>query len=349
MEIVSRFKNYTVDFVDSLAYLWDLAELEETFFVIDAQVYELYQSSLPKLSMEKLYLVNAVEDKKNINTVLDICEKMTAMKSKRNTQLISIGGGIVQDITGFVASSLYRGIKWTFYPSTLLAACDSCIGGKSSLNYKGFKNLLGSFYPPDEIFIYPEFFHTLTSRDYCSGLGEVVKFNVIAGEDGLDRIEQDIDAILKHDYTKLAEYVHSSLAFKKKFIEEDEFDRGVRILLNFAHTFGHALETVSDYAVPHGSAVAMGMMIANDISVQRGLLQDEYANRIRNVCKKILVNIQVKAEWADVENLVRAIRKDKKQTGTSINAVLLQDEVGLSVFKDITVDEIEQAVRRIIC
>ena len=161
MEIVSRFKNYTVDFVDSLAYLWDLAELEETFFVIDAQVYELYQSSLPKLSPEKLYLVNAVEDKKNINTVLDICEKMTAMKSKRNTQLISIGGGIVQDITGFVASSLYRGIKWTFYPSTLLAACDSCIGGKSSLNYKGFKNLLGSFYPPDEIFIYPEFFHTL--------------------------------------------------------------------------------------------------------------------------------------------------------------------------------------------
>ena len=292
--------------------------------------------------------MNAVEDKKNINTVLDICEKMTAMKSKRNTQLISIGGGIVQDITGFVASSLYRGIKWTFYPSTLLAACDSCIGGKSSLNYKGFKDLLGSFYPPDEIFIYPEFFHTLTPRDYCSGLGEVVKFNVVAGEDGLDRIEQDIDAILKHDYTKLVEYVYSSLAFKKKFIEADEFDRGVRILLNFAHTFGHALETVSDYAIPHGSAVAIGMMIANDISVQRGYLQEPYAKRIRNVCKKILTNIEVNSEWTDIERLLAAIRKDKKQTSESINAVLIRDNLELAVFKDIQEKEIQKAVEKIL-
>ena len=128
---------------------------------------------------------------------------MTTMAAKRNTHLVSVGGGIVQDITGFVANCLYRGIKWTFYPSTLLAACDSCIGGKSSLNYKGFKNLLGSFYPPDEIYIYPQFFHTLSDRDYCSGLGEVVKFNVIAGEEKFVKLENEIYDILNYDYKKL--------------------------------------------------------------------------------------------------------------------------------------------------
>lgn len=348
MEIISRFKTYSVEFVDTLQKLHVLAGQKETFFVFDAKVYVLYKDSFPQLPAEKLYLLDAVEQKKNMDTVLDICEKMTAMAAKRNTHLVSVGGGIVQDITGFVANSLYRGIKWTFYPSTLLAACDSCIGGKSSLNYKGFKNLLGSFYPPDEILIYPEFFRTLTARDYCSGLGEVVKFNVIAGKDGLAKIEKDIDCILEHDYEKLSEYVHSSLLFKKKFIEEDEFDRGVRILLNFAHTFGHALETVSDYAVPHGSAVAIGMMIANDISVQRGYLQESYTERIRNVCKKILTNIEVKSEWTDIDRLLAAIRKDKKQTSESINAVLILDNLELAVFKDIKEKEIQKAVEKIL-
>lgn len=348
MEIVSRFKHYEVNFVDNLDTLHFLARQKETFFVFDAKVYALYKNALPVLSADKLYLVDAVETKKNIDTVLEICEKMTAMAAKRNTHLVSVGGGIVQDITGFVANCLYRGIRWTFYPSTLLAACDSCIGGKSSLNYKGFKNLLGSFYPPDEILIYADFFRTLTDRDYCSGLGEVVKFNVIAGKDGLEKIERDIDDILQHDYKKLSEYVHSSLAFKKRFIEEDEFDKGIRILLNFAHTFGHALESISDYAVPHGSAVAIGMMIANDISVQRSLLRVDYAERIKKICGKILTNVDIKSEWLNFDNYIAAIRKDKKQTDNSINAVLIRDNLELAVYKDIQVLEIQKALQNIL-
>lgn len=157
--------------MSSLREIADLAEKPECFFVPDRNAYDLYKQELPDFSVERLFLADADETKKNIETVLAICEQMTAMPSKRNTHLVFIGGGIIQDLTGFVATSLYRGIRWTFYPSTLLAACDSCIGGKSSLNYKGFKNLLGSFYPPDVIRIYPQFFHTLTPRDYCAGLG----------------------------------------------------------------------------------------------------------------------------------------------------------------------------------
>lgn len=347
MEIKSRFKTYTVNFVENLAGIHSLAKSQEIFFVFDAHVYELYKSELPKIPTDRLYLLEALESNKNMSTVLDICEQMTTMTAKRNTHLVSVGGGIVQDITGFVANCLYRGIKWTFYPSTLLAACDSCIGGKSSLNYKGFKNLLGSFYPPDEIYIYPQFFSTLSNKDYCSGLGEVVKFNVIAGGSRFDHLEQDIDDILMHDYKKLVSYVHTSLEFKKNFIEEDEFDRGIRILLNFAHTFGHALESVSSYAVPHGSAVAIGMMIANNISFQRGFLEKEYTNRIAHVCKKILGNIVIKSDWMNIDDWIAAIRKDKKQTSESINAVLIKKDKKLALFKDIEKNEIEKAIKMI--
>lgn len=347
MEIKSRFKTYTVNFVENLAVIHSLAESQETFFVFDAHVYELYKSELPKIPTDRLYLLEALESNKNMPTVLNICEQMTTMAAKRNTHLVSVGGGIVQDITGFVANCLYRGIKWTFYPSTLLAACDSCIGGKSSLNYKGFKNLLGSFYPPDEIYIYPQFFSTLSNKDYCSGLGEVVKFNVIAGGSRFDHLEQDIDDILMHDYKKLLSYVHTSLEFKKDFIEEDEFDRGIRILLNFAHTFGHALESVSSYAVPHGSAVAIGMMIANNISFQRGFLDKEYTNRIAHVCKKILGNIVIKSDWMNINDWIAAIHKDKKQTSESINAVLIKKDKTLAIFKDIEKNEIEKAIKMI--
>ena len=347
MEIKSRFKTYSVDFVSSLKEIGDLAEKPECFFVLDRNVYDLYKQELPDFSAERLFLADADENKKNIETVLAICEQMTAMPSKRNTHLVSIGGGIIQDLTGFVATSLYRGIRWTFYPSTLLAACDSCIGGKSSLNYKGFKNLLGSFYPPDVIRIYPQFFHTLTPRDYCSGLGEVVKFNVIAGEGGIEKIERDLDDILAHDYEKLTGYIRTSLNFKKTFIEEDEFDRGVRILLNFAHTFGHAFEVSSNYAIPHGSAVALGMMAANYVSVERGFIAKAYADRIEAVCKKILTNIQLEAEWFDEKIILRAIRKDKKQTNKDITAVFIQKDHSLGVYRDVKPEEIMQAVRHI--
>lgn len=348
MSIKSKFKNYNVQFVNDLESVIVLAKCKETFFVIDKIVYNLYKNQLPQFPKERLYLLDALESKKNMCTVLEICELMTNMRAKRNTHLVSIGGGITQDITGFVASSLYRGIKWTFYPTTLLAACDSCIGGKSSLNYKGFKNLLGSFYPPDEILIYPQVFKTLTSKDYCSGLGEVVKFSVIAGQDGINKIETDIEYILEHNYVKLVEYIKTSLKFKKWFIEKDEFDKDERILLNFAHTFGHAYEAVSNYEIPHGSAVVLGMITANNLSLQRGYITKEYAERIGKVCKKILHDININIDWFELDIIIKAIRKDKKQTDESITAILLDKDCTLKIFKNIKIDEIEKSVEKLI-
>jgi 3-dehydroquinate synthase len=261
---------------------------------------------------DRLCILEAFEPNKNIDTVLMLCEKMTQLSSKRNTVLISIGGGIVQDITGFVANVLYRGIKWIYIPTTLLAMCDSCIGGKSSLNFKEYKNLLGSFYPPDKIIVCLDFLKTLSIVDYYSGLGEVVKFNILAGIQGLTRIESKIDDLLNRGSKELSEFIHTSLQFKKEFIEKDEFDKGERIFLNFAHTFGHAFETTSSYQIPHGTAVVLGMITANYISLQRKMLDKVILVKIENLCKKIL-SITIKKSCLKFPLLLMRLKKIKNK------------------------------------
>lgn len=343
MIIKSSTKNYCVNIYTNLEQVKKVSVDESTFIVIDKKLFELYKNVFPDIPSGKVYVLDAVEEKKTIDTALEICEMMTGLPAKRNARLVSFGGGIVQDITGFVANILYRGINWVFYPTTLLAACDSCIGGKTSLNYKKFKNLLGTFYPPDEVNICTPFFNTLSERDFQSGLGEVVKFNVMFGESGITRMEKNIDLLLDRNDDKIKEFVESSLAFKKDFIEKDEFDRGVRIKLNFAHTFGHAFETISNYAIPHGTAVAMGTIVANRISYTRGWLTEDKVMRIEKVLLKI-IHIDKKMELLNMDAIVAAIHKDKKQIGTELTAVLMKGEMELEIVHDVAVTEIEKAV-----
>ncbi len=342
MIIHSRLKDYEIITEDKLEFLSELS-IENVQFVMDKNVYSLYKQYFRNIPGNRLVLIEAAEENKVIETALSICEGMTDIPAKRNIHLISIGGGIVQDITGFVANILYRGIRWTFIPTTLLAACDSCIGGKTSLNYRKFKNLLGTFYPPDKIYICTKFFKTLSERDYKSGLGEVVKFNIMAGEDGLKNIEKSIESLLRKEDTTIQHFVNSSLAYKKKFIEIDEFDRGERVKLNFAHTFGHAVEVVSDYAIPHGTAVAIGMIMADRLSVKRGLLNEYTVKRSEEILMKI-IDIDIAALDADMAIMLNAIRKDKKQTNNAMTAVL-RTEYDLKIVKDMTDEEVEYAIR----
>lgn len=344
MIIKSSTKDYQVNIYNNFDKAKSIEVDKNTFVVIDKILYGLYEKELfSGIPEDQLYIIEAIEENKTIETALAICEIMTNIPAKRNAKLISFGGGIVQDVTGFVANILYRGIHWTFYPTTLLAACDSCIGGKTSLNYKSFKNLLGTFYPPDEINICMPFFKTLSERDFQSGLGEVVKFNVMFGEQGIVNMENNIDALLRREDDKLEEFVESSLAFKKDFIEEDEFDRGVRIHLNFAHTFGHAFETMSHYAIPHGTAVAMGTIVANRISLSRGWLTEDKVFRVEQILWKI-IHIDAKHIQVDMDEVISAIHKDKKQVGKELTAVLMKDDMKLQIVHDVKRDEIEEAI-----
>lgn len=346
MIIKSNIKDYEVFFEKDKNFIEDLASKENTQYVIDQKVYTLYMNLFSNIPKDRLIIIEATEEKKVLDTALDICEKITEIPAKRNATLVSIGGGIIQDITGFVANIIYRGIKWIFIPTTLLAACDSCIGGKTSLNYKKYKNLLGTFFPPNEIHIFPEFFKTLTEKDYKSGLGEVVKFNIMSGIEGLDSIENYIDVLLQRDEKIIIQFVENSLFFKKKFIELDEFDRGERIKLNFAHTFGHAIEVVTKYEIPHGTAVAIGMIMANYISYNRGYISETIINRSEKVLLKV-ITIDVNLLIKPLELYIDAIRKDKKQINESLTAVLITKYSSygeLSVMHDITIAEIDAAI-----
>ena len=347
MIIHSRLKDYKVIIETDIEFLRNLDKSANTEYVLDEKVYWLYQKYLDWIPQERLILIEATEQNKIVDTALDICEKMTEIPAKRNAQLISIGGGIIQDITGFVANILYRGISWIFIPTTLLASCDSCIGGKTSLNYKKYKNLLGTFYPPDEIHICSSFFNTLTERDYKSGLGEVIKFNIMSGREGLQNIENNINTLLAREEIVVNRFIKTSLQYKKSFIETDEFDRGERIKLNFAHTFGHAIEVITEYNIPHGTSVAIGMIMANFISVKRGILQSEIAQASENVLLKV-IDINISDLDVEVGRFINAMRKDKKQTSTALTAVLMQNDginnVALKIVHDIDVKEVACAV-----
>lgn len=344
MIIHSKFKDYSVVIENDFSFLDRYFETEYVQYVIDEKVFNLYKTKL-NIPSEKLILIKATEENKVIDTALSICESMTKLSAKRNVVLISMGGGIVQDITGFVANILYRGIKWIFVPTTLLAACDSCIGGKTSLNYKTYKNLLGTFYPPDVIHICPQFFNTLSESDFKSGMGEVLKFNIMAGVNGLAKISDDLTALLDKNPDKINEYVIKSLEYKKQFIEIDEFDKGERIKLNFAHTFGHAIEVVSHYLIPHGTAVAIGMIMANAVSLKRGLLPDTFVKDCEKILLKI-IQVDISLLSAPLSDIINAIKKDKKQVGDCMTAVLMagqSSDFELILIHDMTEAEVSYA------
>ena len=346
MKVKSNIRAYDVIIESGYDFFYELAKTKNSIYVIDKNIYELYSELFYGFNKDRTIVIEATEQNKVFETVLSICEKLTEIPAKRNAYLISIGGGIIQDITGFVANITYRGIHWIFVPTTLLAACDSCIGGKNSLNYKKYKNLLGTFFPPEEIHIASGFFGTLSERDFKSGLGEVVKFNIMAGSEGLNNIENNIDRLLNREPDVVNDFVETSLGFKKKFIEIDEFDQGERIKLNFAHTFGHAIEVISEYVIPHGTAVAIGMIMANSISKRRHLLSDDIAARSEQVLLKV-IDIDINHLEKPIDDYLSAMRKDKKQTDSSLTAVLMEQEdhtTKLEVVHDITVEEVSYAI-----
>jgi 3-dehydroquinate synthase len=225
--------------------------------------------------------------------------------------LVAVGGGITQDIACFIATTFMRGIKWTFIPTTLLAQADSCIGSKSSINFGKYKNLLGSFTPPNEIYVCDKFLNSLEDKDFKSGIGEIIKLLLINRE-----------LVTPTEITRenISEYVYRAMMVKKRYIEEDEFDKGIRNILNYGHCFGHGIESATNFAIPHGIAITMGMNIANKLALDEGLItQDRYDDMHRTLFpvyeKYSRIQINTKEVFA-------AMTKDKKNTGSKINLIL---------------------------
>ena len=322
MIIKSNIHNYQVKFVDDLTFFQDLKQSNNAVFVCDSGIHTMYPQLLSDVDRERLLLIDAIEQNKTLEQVQAVYRFLTPLPEKKKMHLVSIGGGIIQDITGFVAQTLYRGVPWTFVPTTFLAQADSCVGSKTSLNFESFKNILGGFYPPNTIYLCPIFLDSFPETDYCSGIGEVIKFLLLD-----DRSTPDIDAIAElisdlYQRKNRLKAIQASLSVKQAYIAEDEFDQGKRNLFNYGHCFGHALESTSRYSVPHGLAVVVGMMVANAVALNRELISERLYSQLNQRLFLPTLPIRFKPEYFDRNQIIEALKNDKKRVGKGLTMII---------------------------
>jgi 3-dehydroquinate synthase len=320
LSIKSSIRDYKVFFQQSLIKCLNNELHADDVIIIDENVFNNLQSEVQKyITKGKHIFINATEEQKSYTALSPIIENVISNQFRRGNRLIAFGGGITQDITAFIASILYRGVEWIFFPTTLLAQADSCIGGKTSINIGKFKNQLGNFYPPTKIYIIPEFVKTLPELDFKSGMGEMLHFYLVSGKKDFEYYQDRYNRAFT-DEKILLELVKRNLEIKKGFIERDEFDKGERLLLNYGHSFGHAIESLTNYEIPHGIAVSYGMDMANFISVKLGFIEHDVRQAIRTQLEKIWEGTCINE--LDASDFEKALSRDKKNIGNTYQLIL---------------------------
>lgn len=318
--VKSRIHDYTVQFIpDTQKSLREQLQ-EGDCIIIDTTVRELYQNELADiLATQKNIVITASEKQKSYEELIPVIKELIDGGFRKNHRLVAVGGGITQDVTAFISSILYRGVSWLFYPTTLLAQGDSCIGSKTSINFAEYKNQIGGFYPPNQIFINPAFLDTLPHAELQSGLGEMCHYFIVAGEDDFERFKREYPLALK-DKKILSGIIARSLEIKKGYAERDEFDKKERQVFNYGHSFGHAIESLTGYKIPHGIAVSFGMDMSNSLSVKFGLIPESVRKNIRELLEKIWAGYDISD--LSIEKLKVALSKDKKNVGAKLGLIL---------------------------
>jgi len=268
--------------------------------------------------------LEATEDHKTLGGVQGLIEALRDRGVTRGDVLVALGGGIVQDVATAVASLYMRGLPWSYAPTTLLAMADSCIGGKSSLNVGPYKNLAGNFHPPQVVVIDPAFIDTLPAEDRAGGLCEAMKISFCRGPEAFATYLELQAAFAEEPVQRAGALLHHVLRAKQWFVETDEFDQAERRLLNFGHTFGHALEGASGFAITHGIAVGIGVLCAERFAV--GLDGDAIAQPALADHARELVgaapNLGARLARVDVEQFERSFRSDKKHGRDGLHVIL---------------------------
>ncbi|MCJ7763771.1 MAG: 3-dehydroquinate synthase [Dehalococcoidales bacterium] len=281
------------------------------------------------------------EEQKSLDVAGRLYNELTAVYAERATPILALGGGVIGDLAGFVAATYLRGVPLVQIPTTLLAQVDSSIGGKVAVNHGLLKNKIGAFYQPRLVLSDTAILKTLPVGEFANGMAEVIKSAVIRDRDLFTFIETNLDKIRELDDATMEEVVFRSAGSKARVVEQDEMDLGLRNILNFGHTIGHALETVSDFGVEHGQAVAMGMVAAASIARRMGILEDSELARLRSVIEG--AGLPVEMPRLDIERVIQAMKHDKKIVGGKVRFVLpraigdvfVTDEVSLSLVEEV--------------
>jgi 3-dehydroquinate synthase len=274
------------------------------------------------------------ESSKKLQTIEMLAGKLLDLGADRNSFIVGIGGGVVCDIAGFLASVYMRGISFGFVSTSLLSQVDASVGGKNGVNFGTVKNIIGTFNQPDFVICDPGMLKTLPEDEFLSGLAELIKHGAIADADLFRHIEENTDRIRKRDIDFMSDLIGRSVEIKAEVVRDDEKEKGRRMILNFGHTFGHAIEAHT--GMKHGFAVAAGMKIAADISVNFGMFKGDKVQRITDLLNKTGLILPYDI---DAKTLGRLIESDKKKSGGSVSFIMLE-AIGKTVIRKVAVSEL---------
>jgi 3-dehydroquinate synthase len=269
----------------------------------------------------------AGETSKNISTVVDLAGRLLDLGADRNSLLIAFGGGVAGDMVGFIASVFMRSVPYIQIPTTLLAQVYSSIGGKTAIDLPRGKNLLGTFYQPQAVFTDLSYLATLPEKEFNNGLAEIIKYSIIDDEKMFRVLEDEMESVKRKDPALLLKLVECCCRIKKSIVEIDEKEQGLRRILNYGHTLGHALEAQSNFTVSHGEGVALGMIAAARISENCGYLESACRERIEKLIQKTGLPCRI-PESISTEGIISRLKMDKKKEGNIIHFVLLK-KIGL--------------------
>jgi len=324
-----------------------LTKSQKAAIVTDSHVAPLYAATLAASVQSAGFqtitaTIPAGEQHKNLKTLSTIYDQIIPFGLDRSTPLLALGGGVVGDMTGFAAATILRGIPFIQIPTTLLAMVDASVGGKTGIDHALGKNLIGAFHQPLAVLIDPATLKTLPPRELRSGLAECIKHDIIRDAPGFAQLERNIGRAIAMDVDYLADLVAHNVAIKARVVENDPLEKSDRAHLNFGHTFGHAIETISNYTYSHGEAVALGMIAASRLAAMLAMIDPPAVDRIVNVIAA--AGLPTRGLTLSIDDLLACMSFDKKTRSGRIRFVLPTAIGSVTIRDDIAPDLVRAAV-----
>lgn len=315
-------RNYDVEISNKNSDLKKKINKKDSIIIIDEKIFKIYFSK-KIIKNKKIIKINAKEKFKNLKTIDKILNFFVKNNVSKNNQIYAIGGGIIQDLTGYSCSIYKRGLSWIYIPTTFLGMTDSCVGGKVGINFGKAKNLVALFSAPKKVLIDIDYLNTLSKNDLYSGLGEALRLHVTGGKYFVNKFKENIDEAKKLNKKNLLHIIKNSLLIKKAVVEEDEYEFNIRRSMNFGHSYGHAIEVLCNHSIPHGKAVTIGMCVETILCSKKFNISKKISELITSLAIKLL-------EAKDYKNL-------KKINLNKLNSVMLKDKKTLNGIIKLTV------------
>lgn len=339
------------DFNDLAAMVKNAVKGGSALIVSDSNVAPVYAAEIEQklkgvFESIHVYAFEAGEKRKNLDTIRDIYSFMLEKHMDRGSCVIGLGGGVCGDMAGFAAATFMRGIDFIQIPTTLLAQVDSSVGGKVGVDFNGVKNIIGAFYQPKLVYTDIDTLLTLPEREIAAGLAEVIKYGIISSRELYDYISENKDAVKNGDRDTVAKIIESCCLIKAAVVKEDEKESGLREILNFGHTIGHAIESLKGFELLHGECVAIGMAAAMKISCDKGFVSEGEAADLEDLLRYF--NLPIRVSGLDEDNVYNTLFSDKKVRNNVISFVLAE-KVGKAMrTKSLTEKEIRAGIKYVL-